>query len=150
MPTELGEEFAITWRGYPTQMLPPDVPLWNLFLDRYASNFERFFYNVRVGGPDMSKVIADEAMKKMWYASTAKRIDAIGEKKNEIWIIEVASSPYLRAVGQCLSYLFLWNEDPKISKPAKMVLLCYFIDSDLERILKHYGVTIVTLEKPTP
>ncbi len=97
----------------------------------------------------MTKVVADEAMKKMWYASTAKLIDAIGEKKNEIWIIEVASSPYLRAVGQCLSYLFLWNEDPKISKPAKMVLLCYFIDSDLERILEHYEVMIIALEKPT-
>jgi hypothetical protein len=149
MPTDLGEPFDITWRGDPQQMLPPDVPLWHLFLDRYAGNFERFFYNVRVGGPDISKIVADEAMKRMWYASTAKRIDAIGEKKNEIWIIEVASSPYLRAVGQCLSYKFLWEEDPKIDKPAKMVLLCYFIDSDLERILKHYGVEIIKIE-PKP
>ena len=148
MPTELGDPFEITWRGDPQQMLPSDVPLWNLFLDRYASNFERFFYNVRVGGPDMTAIVADEAMKRMWYASTAKRIDCIGEKKKEIWIIEVASSPYLRAVGQCLSYKFLWEEDPKIKKPAKMILVCYFIDSDLKRILKHYGVTIVTIEPP--
>lgn len=96
----------------------------------------------------MTNVVADEAMKKMWYASTAKRIDAIGEKKNELWIIEVASSPYLRAVGQCLSYKFLWEEDPKIDKPAKMVLLCYFLDSDLRRILEHYGVTILTIDSP--
>lgn len=149
MPTELGESFLTTWRGDPAQMLPPDVPLWRLFLDRYASNFERFFYNVRVGGPDISKIKGDVALAKMWYASTAKRIDAIGEKKNELWIIEVAASPYLRAVGQCLSYLFLWNEDPKIDKPARMILLCYFIDSDLERILKHYGVEIIKIEKPT-
>jgi len=149
MPTDLGEPFEITWRGDPQQMLPPDVPLWHLFLDRYASNFERFFYNVRVGGPDISKIKADLAIAQMWYASTAKRIDAIGEKKNELWIIEVASSPYLRAVGQCLSYKFLWEEDPKIDKPAKMILLCPFIDSDLERILKHYGVMIVKIEPPT-
>lgn len=148
MPTDLGREYEITWRGDPQQMLPPDVPLWHHFLDRYAANFDRFFYNVRVGGPDLSKINADEAMKRMWYASTAKRIDAIGEMKDEIWIIEVASSPYLRAVGQCLSYLFLWNEDPKIDKPAKMVLLCYFIDSDLRRILEHYGTRIITIPNP--
>lgn len=148
MPTDLGESFLITWRGDPQQMLPPDVPLWHLFLDKYGSGFGRFYYNVRVGGPDISKIKADLAIAKMWYASTAKRIDAIGEKKDEIWIIEVAASPYLRAVGQCLSYLFLWNEDPKIDKPAKMVLLCYFIDADLERILKHYGVMIIKMEKP--
>jgi len=149
MPTDLGEPFDITWRGDPQQMLPPDVPLWHLFLDRYASNFERFFYNVRVGGPDISKITGDLALAKMWYASTAKRIDAIGEKKGELWIIEVAASPYLRAVGQCLSYKFLWELDPKIDKPAKMILLCPFIDSDLERILKHYGVMIIKME-PKP
>lgn len=96
----------------------------------------------------MTNVVADEAMKKMWYASTAKRIDAIGEMEKEIWIIEVASSPYLRAVGQCLSYKFLWEEDPKIDKPAKMVLLCPFIDSDLRRILERYGTRIITIEQP--
>lgn len=148
MPTELGDPFAITWRGDPAQMLPSDVPLWNLFLDRYASNFERFFYNVRVGGPSFEGLDVDLAMAKMWYASTAKRIDCIGEKKKEIWIIEVASSPYLRAVGQCLSYKFLWEEDPKIKKPAKMILVCYFLDSDLERILKSYGVGIIKIEPP--
>lgn len=148
MPTDLGREFEVTWRGDPQQMLPPDVPLWHKFLDQYAGNFERFFYNVRVGGPDMTNIVGDEAMKRMWYASTAKRIDAIGEMREEIWIIEVASSPYLRAVGQCLSYLFLWNEDPKIDKPAKMVLVCYFIDSDLRRILEHYGTRIITIPNP--
>jgi hypothetical protein len=96
----------------------------------------------------MEGINVDEAMKRMWYASTAKRIDAIGEMKEEIWIIEVASSPYLRAVAQCLSYLFLWNEDPKIDKPAKMVLLCYFIDSDLRRILEHYGTSIIAIPNP--
>jgi len=129
-------------------MLPPDVPLWRAYLDKAAGQFLRFYYNVRVGGPDISKIKADLALAKMWYASTAKRIDAIGERENEIWIIEVAASPYLRAVGQCLSYKFLWEEDPKIDKPAKMILLCPFIDSDLERILKHYGVMIIKIEKP--
>ena len=90
----------------------------------------------------------DLAMAKSWYASTAKRIDAIGEKKEEIWIIEVASSPYLRAVGQMVSYRFLWNLDPKIKKPVKDVLLCYHLDSDLEKILKHYGVKVLTIPQP--
>lgn len=150
MPTELGPAFEITWRGDPQQMLPADVPLWHAYLDKAAGQFLKFYYNVRVGGPDISKINADEGLKKMWYQSTAKRIDAIGEKENEIWIIEVASSPYLRAVGQCLSYLFLWNKDPKISKPARSILLCYFLDSDLEKVLEHYGVTTLIIEKPTP
>jgi len=150
MPTDLGQPFEVTWRGDPQQMLPADVPLWHLFLDRYAFWYDRFFYNVRVGGPDLTTIEADESMKRMFYAATAKRIDAIGETKTTLDIIEVASSPYLRAVGQCLSYKFLWNLDPKIDKPARMVLLCYYIDADLTRVLKHYKVHIITIPAPSP
>lgn len=146
MPTELGEPFDIKWRGVPQQMLEADVPLWHAFLEKAANEFLRFYYNVKVGSADLSKIDAPENLKKMWYASTAKRIDVIGEKKDEIWIIEVASNPYLRAVGQCLSYKFLWDEDPKIDKPARAVLLCYYLDSDLEKVLKHYGVGVLTIE----
>jgi hypothetical protein len=143
MPTELGEPFEITWHGDPQQMLPADVPLWHRFLD-----FERFYYNVRVGGPDVSTIDGDEVLKRMWYLNTAKRIDAIGEKENELWIIEVASSPYLRAVGQMLTYHFLWDLDPKINKPVKDVLLCYYLDSDLEKVLKHHKVAVLTIPSP--
>ena len=129
-------------------MLPSDVPLWHKFLDRYASNFQRFYYNVRVGGPDVSTIDGDEAIKRMWYLSTAKRIDVLAEKENELWIIEVASSPYLRAVGQMLTYHFLWDLDPKINKPVKDVLLCYYLDSDLEKVLNHYAVEVLTIPAP--
>lgn len=147
VPTELGQPYEITWRGSPAQMLDADVPLWHLFLNKFGSQFIRFFYNVRVGGPSFEGLDVDPMMAKSWYASTAKRIDAIAERTNEIWIIEVASSPYLRAVGQCLTYQFLWNLDPKINKPVKVVLLCYFLDSDLEKVLKHYGVEVLTIEQ---
>ena len=146
MPTQLGDPYEITWRGEPPQMLPADVPLWHRFLDHFAPWFSRFYYNVRVGGPDISKVDADPALAYCWYASTAKRIDAIGERTQEIWIIEVASSPYLRAVGQMVSYQFLWMLDPKIEKPIRNVLVCPYLDHDLELILTHYGVTIVQIE----
>jgi hypothetical protein len=147
MPTELGERFDVYWRGDPQQMLPADVPLWLRFLDLFGNRFDWFYYNVRVGGPDISKIDADPAMARMWYASTAKRIDAIGERRDELLIIEVASSPYLRAVGQCLSYKFLWDEDPKINKPVHVALICPYLDADLERILLHHGVFIIKMPK---
>lgn len=145
MPTELGEPFDIGWKGTPEQMLPADVPLWHAYLEKNAWRFKRFYYNVKVGGPDLSKVQADPKMIKMFYQATAKRIDVLAELENELWIIEVASSPGLRAVGQCLTYLFLWNQDPKINKPAKMVLLAWFLDNDLLTVLKAHQVDVIQL-----
>lgn len=146
MPTELGEPFPITWRGTPEQMLPADVPLWHAYLERAAWKYKRFYYNVKVGGADVSKIKADEGMKKMFYQATAKRIDVLAEREDSLEIIEVASSPYLRAVGQCLTYQFLWNLDPKINKPSKMVLLCWYLDFDLELVLKAHQVEVIQLD----
>lgn len=150
MPTELGDPYQITWRGDPPQMLQADIPLWWKFVDQFGGWFEKFYYNVRVGGPDISKIQGSEEIKKMWYASTAKRIDVIGERTKDLWIIEVAHSPYLRAVGQMVSYEYLWNLDPKINKPVKSLLLCPYIDADLLIILKHTGVTICTMYENEP
>lgn len=142
MPTELGEPFLQTWRGHYPHMLREDVPVWELFLDRNPNLFERIYYDVRIGGVYPGPEYGDEKMRHMFWQNTAKRIDALGEFKDEIWIIEVADKPGLRATGQLQTYLALWFEDPKIPKPAKPVLVCRSIDEDLERALLFHGVLL--------
>jgi len=142
MPTDLGQPFQQSWRGSYPHMLDVDKPVWDLFLDRNPNLFKRLYYDVRVGGVYPAPEYGDEKMRKMFYDTTAKRIDALGELEDEIWIIEVATRPGLRAVGQIQTYIALWWEDPKITKPAKPVLVCQSIDADLERSLAFYGVLL--------
>ncbi len=80
-------------------------------------------------------------MEPRWKA-VAKRIDALGELENEVWIIEVASHPGLRAMGQLMVYNALWYKDPKIDKPAKPVLVANMIDEDLREALRINGVSV--------
>jgi len=142
MPTTLGEPYSPLWRGRPPHMLPEDVGIWNKFLDQNAHLFQRIYYDVRIGGIYPGPEYGDEKMRKMYYDNTAKRIDALGELEKELWIIEVALTPGLRATGQVMSYLALWFDDPKIMKPAKAVLVCQGIDDDLRRAMDIYGVLV--------
>ena len=142
MPTTLGDEFLPTWRGKYPAMLPEDHPIWDKFLDKNASLFDRIYYNVRVGGIYPPEEYGDEKMRKSFYEVTAKRIDALCELKNELWIVEVASRPGLRATGQLLTYLALWLDDIRIQKPVKMVLVANSIDEDLRRALQINGVLV--------
>jgi hypothetical protein len=123
-------------------MLPADVPVWELFLDRNPNLFEKIYYDVRIGGVMPGPEHGDEKMRLMFWQNTAKRMDALGELKDEIWIIEVADRPGLRASGQLRVYWNLWFEDPKIIKPAKAVLVCRSIDEDLRRALEYDGVLL--------
>lgn len=142
MPTELGPPYLQSWRGKYPRMLPADWPVWDLFLDRNPNLFERIYYDVRIGGVMPGPEIGDEKMRLMFWQNTAKRIDALGELKDEIWIIEVADRPGLRASGQLRVYWNLWFEDPKIHKPTKAVLVCRSVDEDLRRALEYDGVLL--------
>jgi hypothetical protein len=143
MPTELGDPYMPTWRGKYPHMLKEDVPVWNDFLEENPGIFQRVFYDVRVGGvvPDREQ-FPDEKMRKMYYDNSAKRIDALCELKDELWLVEVADHPGLRAVGQLQTYVALWFEDPKINKPIKPILVCRDADEDLERSLIFYGMLV--------
>ena len=124
-------------------MLDEDYPAWERYLDKHGKEFLWFYYNVRVGGQVNTDQTIPPNISKAWYDSTAKRIDAIGEKEKEIWIIEVAGRPGFRAIGQVLTYEHLWNLDPKINKPVKNMLVGQRLDDDLKQVLKKLNVAYI-------
>jgi len=140
MPTDLGRQYDTLWRGVPPHMLKTDVPVWYGFLDRWGHLFERLYYDVLVGGPRLSQKQQADPLWRMWRANASKRIDVIGETRDQVWIIEVAQRPGLRAVGQCLVYRSLWIEDPKIAKPEVLVLVVEQLDTDLIASAARYGI----------
>ncbi|MBA7582350.1 hypothetical protein ES708_24278 [subsurface metagenome] len=142
MPTTLGQRFRIDWRGDPPHMLPPDIPVWWRFMDRWGDRFLSIYYDALLGGPYLLPGEEKDPMKKMWRYTNSKRPDAIAETNDEVWIIEAAAYPGLRAMGQCLTYLSLWIEDPKIAKVERAVLVCERLDTDLGAALARNGVMI--------
>lgn len=145
MPTILGAKYTTTWRGSPPHMLDSDVPVWYRFLEKWGDLFLALYYDVLLGGPVLTPAQEKDAMWRMWRANTAKRADAIAELTDEVWIIEVAKRPGLRAIGQLMAYLALWQEDPLISKIEIPVLVCEEVDTDLIASAARYGIrTYVT------
>ena len=139
MPTTLGQVYALEWRGRPPHMLMEDVPVWYRFLEQEGTRFEKIYYDVLLGGPWLTPEQEKDPLQRMWRYNNAKRADVIAETKDEAWIIEVALDPGLRAVGQLMSYLYLWNEDPKITKTAKAVLVCQRLDPDMGAAIAAQG-----------
>ena len=126
-------------------MLFPDVPVWYAFLDTYGSLFKNLYYDCWVGGPTLTKEEEKDPLQLMWRVNTVKRIDALAELENQIWIIEVATAPGPRSLGQLMTYQALWLEDPKIMKPEKMCLVCGGIDTDIGPSAAKFGVQIYVI-----
>jgi len=142
MPSDLGRPYALEWRGDPPHMLKPDIPVWYRFLEKWASGFINLYYDCLIGGPVLTEEEKKDPLKWMWRVNLAKRADAIAELEKEVWIIEVASDPGLRALGQLQTYRALWLRDPKIMKIERMVLVAERMDSDLMDACSIAGVLI--------
>jgi len=140
MPTDLGRPYSLDWRGDPPHMLKVDVPIWYRFLEKYGSPFLNLYYDCLLGGPFLSAAELKDPYKRDWRVLNSKRADAIAELETEVWIIEVAKEPGLRALGQCQVYRALWLRDPKIRKVEKAVLVADRINSDLLDAAGMYGV----------
>jgi len=121
-------------------MLRPDYPVWERFLDKYAERIINLYYDVRVGEGGMDALHYDEKMAKMYRAVTAKRLDALIEFHDVVWLVEVSTGPGLRAIGQLAAYLALYVKDPKISKPTISMLICDRLDPDLKTTLALYSM----------
>lgn len=149
MPTELGRSFSIDYRGRPPHMLDQDIAVWYRFLEKYHPAFKNLHYDVFVGGPWFPKKKLADPLFYMWRALNAKRIDALAETDKEVWIIEVSNDPGFRAIGQLMVYRNLWNEDPKIEKPVKLILVCAIVDPDLLSTAAKFGILSYVLPGDT-
>lgn len=103
---------------------------------------QSLYYDCMLGGPYLTLEQEHDPFQKMWRFNTSKRADAIAEVSTEVWIVEVASYPGLRAVGQLQVYQSLWMEDPKISKPERLVLVAERIDNDLGAACGRFGIQV--------
>jgi len=121
-------------------MLKQDYLVWERFLDKYAERIKTLYYDVRVGEGGTDTLDYDEKMAKMYRAVTAKRLDALIEFEDEVWLVEVSSGPGLRAIGQLAAYLALYVKDPKIPKPTIPMLVCDRLDPDLRTTLDLYSM----------
>jgi len=140
MPTDLGKPYSLNWRGDPPHMLKVDVPIWYRFLEKFGSPFLNLYYDCLLGGPFLDAEELKDPYKRDWRILNSKRADAIAELDHEVWIIEVAKEPGLRAIGQVQVYRALWLRDPKIMKIERPVLVADTINRDLLDAAGMYGV----------
>ena len=95
-----GEDKRATYPG----LLEPSVSLWRQWLKLYQDKFEDFYYNVRVGAGVKPPTNTTPAMMRDWWAQTSLRIDVVGEREDQTWVIEIAERPGTKILGQLQLY----------------------------------------------
>jgi hypothetical protein len=122
-----------------------DTAVWSAFLQSNAVTYDSIDYDVAVGGKAAHLVPDDDELAPMWQSLVKKRIDAVVYRVSEVWTVEVKPLANMAALGQALSYAWLWNDEGRTQLKARPVIVADRIDLDVIPIFLAYEVLVFSV-----
>jgi hypothetical protein len=122
-----------------------DTAVWRAFLGTNAVGFDSLEYDVAVGGKAANLVPDDDELAPMWQSLVKKRIDAVGVRVGEVWTIEVKPLANMAALGQALSYAYLYKAEGRTQLRVRPVIVADRVDVDVVPIFLAYEVLVFSV-----
>lgn len=126
-------------------MSPLDTAVWRAFMATRAVEFEAVAYDVAVGGALANLVPDGEIDKPMWVSLLKKRIDAVVLRREEVWTVEVKPVASMAALGQALTYAYLYKKEGRTELPVRPVIVADRIDQDVIPLFLLYEVLVFSV-----
>jgi len=150
MPVYPIERLPTDHRGHIPNMAKHDRLIWLRFLDNYADAFESFAYNVALGGPSLPPEQGTEQARLQWQYANSLKVDAVGFRQDDTWIIEVKPSAGVSAIGAALCYAELAQVDRFTDRNLVAVVVTDQATPDIRFCAEQLGVVIFELPEPEP
>jgi hypothetical protein len=139
---------ALTGR-YPN-MARHDGALWERYLKHAADLWLGVCYDIRLGGRDTVDPNATEDEKYMWRVNTAERIDVVGARSTEHWVIEIRPNAKLGALGSAIGYVLLAQREPWTTLPLVPAVLTDNCSPDFRWVADQLGVQVIIVPEELP
>lgn len=131
MSVDLGQFFPFDWQGRPPHISPRDFVLWERFFIQHAKSFLGFHFDVSLGTPGVVPPNTDPSLIKMWERITLKRIDVVGVRSDQWWLMEFRPAAAGASLGAVITYRDLWISNPPDSKSVIAAIVTDIPDPDL-------------------
>jgi len=141
-------EAAMSPQPFP-HLLPAESILWAVWLRDHAADYDRFVYDVRVGGGRPVDITLPPEIQEMARTLTKKRIDAVGYQGTTPTIFEVSPRAGLKVYGGIQLYGVLYRDTFTYTGPLNLAVVVEHIDPDIDRQLRAIGVTVYVVS-PAP
>lgn len=126
---------------YP-HLKPNDVHLWEKFIRGNPDFFETVDYDVVVGDGVVVGDVETDVYAKSFKKLTQKKIDVVGYRENQIWIVEVKPFAGSSALGQLLSYRLLFDESSLSGEIVEMMIVTNECKAEYRRIFESHNIRV--------
>lgn len=128
---------------YP-HMKPGDIAIWERFINANPGFFDTVDYDVLIGSGAPFDTSLNNLEGQSVGALYRKKIDVVGYRSGEIWLVEVKPDAQFAALGQIGAYDDLYREERKPTDRVVAALLTNNVLPDIQNIAQKWGVILLT------
>jgi len=136
------ELLAATDHAHYKHMAKRDLEVWHRFLTAHAADFIAFSYDVALGGTILDIPDMPEPDRLGWQYSTALKIDVVGWKGNQVWVIEVRPEATVGTFGAAVAYAMVFKRENITVLPIIPAIVCDAIQPDVLWACGQAGVQV--------
>ncbi len=117
-----------------------EAEIWTRFLRQTELEFLDITYDLHLGKGVPWLPVEPEYMKRLKLAVTRKRVDAVAETADDVWIFEVKPRIGLSALGQLLAYFELYQREYGADQSIMLGAVGYDIEPDIQETFELHAV----------
>lgn len=125
-------------------MKPGDVAIWERFIQANPGFFDTVDYDINIGEGASFDTTLNSSGGSDVGALYRKKIDVVGYRSGEIWLVEVKPSAGFAALGQVGAYDDLYRDEKKPTERVVAALLTDVVGPDVANIAQKWGVILLT------
>ncbi len=118
------------------------MPVWNAFLDQYGAEWEAFEYDVAVGPAGGAAAAFDAQTRAVFEVLSRLRIDVVGYRPGEVWVLEVSGYAGISKVGQCVGYRDLLMADRRLEAVPRMGVVTRVFAPAVGEVFRRQGIEV--------
>ena len=119
-----------------------EAAIWSRFLGTTELGFERVTYDLHLGEGVLVTEGEPEWLRRLKLATSRRRVDAVAETAEDIWIFEVKERVGLSALGQLLAYFDLYVEEYRPYKAVFLAAIGPRMEPDIRATFELHAVNI--------
>lgn len=127
-----------------------DSEIANLYWKSNFFDFQRACYDITVGFGRSFDPNAPLNLQTDWRYLTSLKIDMLGLKENDIYIVEFKSYGDPKGIGQLLCYRKLFDDKFAPTNNTLMCLICNRTHPDIITVANFYNIKILLVDTSFP
>jgi len=127
-----------------------DAQIWEDYLIKFKPDYIKIEYDLPICTTEMINRVMKGNYEQAYLHLTNKRIDVLGHTRSHIDLYEIKPRANSHALGQVLTYSYLYNHQFKPNVPLNLIVLSNYCTEIDFKCFSHFKIKLICMKDIQP